>query len=75
MTNLPLDLHQAQSFVDRAASINAKADTERMSMVRAINHAIIVVLLLGFAGTFLITAEQHQKRIDLVNQEQVSWQK
>ncbi|NTA27446.1 hypothetical protein [Allorhizobium ampelinum] len=73
MSDLPRDLHQAQSFVDRAAAINAKADHERMSIMRAINKAIVVVLFLGFAGTFIVAAEEHQKKMDLINQEQVAY--
>ncbi|MCM2294776.1 hypothetical protein NAC44_20835 [Allorhizobium sp. BGMRC 0089] len=72
--DLPPDLRHAKAFLDRAAAINAKAEIERMSLIRAVHHAIVVVLILGTAGVCLIAAEEHQKRLDLINQESIVWE-
>lgn len=69
------DLSEAQSFIDRAQQINAKAEIARLAKIKAINSAITLILTIAAIGIFFAVAEKQQAYQDRDRQEITSWTK
>jgi hypothetical protein len=69
-------LSEAQSFVDRAHQINAKAETARQAKIQAVNSAITIVLSAAAIVVFFAVWDQQLADQGKINQEQIaSWTK
>jgi len=64
------DITEAKSAVQRAQEINAKAEIERQSFIKAANAAVTVILSIAALAAFFVLAEHRLETQDKRNQEQ-----